>query len=138
MTLAELIASDAENATRTDAEVLTWLNTLITAFVDVDWLELTVWLHTSGITRTALAAAASSGGTAATQTAAQHILDCVTAGQPLSASDERVRNLVQASSLAGAAKSALTALATRQKARWDAAGIGEVTLGQIEALRWVN
>lgn len=119
MTLAELIDSEPANAGRTDQAVLDWLDEVMTSWQDVSWLELTVWLHESGITRADLSTAAA--GTGATATAAQHIIDCVAAGQVLSASDSRIRSLINASSLSGAAKASLTAAAQTSSPRWASA-----------------
>lgn len=123
MTLSELIATMPDEATATDAEVLAWLVEDVDTWQDIPWLDLTVWTHTSGITRSTLTTAA--GGTGATATAAQHVLDCIVAGQPLSASDQRVRDLIAASSLSSAQKNALTALATVQVPRWNFGAIDE-------------
>ena len=136
MTLAELIASDVENATRTDAEVLTWLNAAVTSHIDISWLDLSMWMATYDLRPSLIASATT--GTDQLRTAAQHLLDCITAGQPLYASDARVRTTISAAIPAGTARTALVDMGRTQKARWADAGIGEVTLGQIEALRWVN
>lgn len=118
MTLAELIATMPGESTATDAEVLTWLQTAVDTWQDIPWLELTIWTHTSGVDRPTLETAASSGATVEDRTAAQHVIDCINAGQPLSASKQQVRDIIGASSLSGTAKTALTALATTQAPRW--------------------
>jgi len=111
MTLAELLATEPY-ASQDDATAAAAINAAtVQVWQDIEWLELTIWTHTEGIERATLETAATSGGTAATRTAAQHVLDCINAGMPLSGSDSRVRELIQASSLSGAAKAALVALA---------------------------
>jgi hypothetical protein len=123
VTLTALIATMPGEATATDADVLAWLHETVPGWQDVPWLEFAVWLHTQGLTRAALTTAATTGGTVATQTAAQHLLDCLTAGQPLSASDSRVRAIVNASGLPAGAKTALIALATTTAVRWSLSGV---------------
>lgn len=136
MTLKELIDSEAANATRTDAEVLAWLNESVTAYVDIAWLDLGMWVAKHNLRPSLITAATATGGTAALRTAAQHILDCIAAGQPLYASDERVREVIGTAMPAGAARDDLVAMATTQKTRWAASEISDPTLGHIEALRW--
>ena len=116
MTLAELIATMPNEGAASDAEVLAWLDGDVTVYVDVNWLDLSMWVAGNGYRPTLIAAAAS--GTDARKTAAQHILDCISAGQPLYASDARVRTALAAAIPAGAARDALLALASETKSRW--------------------
>ena len=136
-TLRELIDSEPANAGRTDAEVLAWLLEPVTLYVDIEWIDLVLWPHANGLTRAVMQSAATSG-TTANQTAAQHLLDCINAGQPLAASRADIRALIIASSLPTSAKNALAALATSSAERWRTggiAGISEMTLGKVEAAR---
>ena len=111
MTLAELLATEPYDV-MTDADAAAAINAAtVSVWQDVPWLELGLWAHAQLLTRAALETAATSG-TDANRTAAQHVLDCLNAGQPLSARDSRIRDLVAASSLSGPAKQALVTLAT--------------------------
>lgn len=117
MTLAELINSEPLNAARTDAEVLAWLNESVNTFMDVGWLDLCMWVAQHAYRPTLVTAA--SIGTDAQKTAAQHVLDCIAAGQPLSASDSRVRAVVASAIPAGQPRTDLLALATKTMTRWS-------------------
>lgn len=117
MTLAELIASEPANAGRTDAEVLAWLNGTVPVFRDVSWLDLSMWIAENDLRQ--VIASRVGDADAATSTAAQHIVDCIVAGQPLAASDFRVRTTIAKAMPAGAARDALLALATTQTTRWS-------------------
>lgn len=119
MTLEELINSDRANAGRTDAERLAWLNEAVSVFVDVSWLDLGMWVAQHNLRPSLITAATATGGTAAIRTAAQHILDCIAAGQPLYASDERVREVIGTAMPAGDARDDLVAMATTLIPRWN-------------------
>ena len=112
----------------TDADVLAWLLADVTVYVDVSWLDLSMWVAQYNL-RPALKAAATSG-TDAQQTAAQHILDCIAAGQPLYGSDSRVRTAIASAIPAGAARAALIAMATSSAPRWHAARPLTLSSGQ--------
>jgi len=117
ITLTELIASEPANAARSDAQVLAWLTASVDTFVDVSWLDLSMWIAENDLRKTI---ASRVGGTdAAVSTAAQHIVDCIAAGQPLAASDARVRTTIAKAMPAGAARNALLALATKSVKRWE-------------------
>ena len=123
--------------TATNADVFAWLTQSVNTWQDVSWLELQIWMHEQGLTRAILDTAATTGSTA-NRTAARYLLDTITAGVPLYATDARVRTLLAASSLSAAMINALTARATIQLPRWRAEGVtdvGEMTLGKVEAVR---
>lgn len=134
MTLADLIASDPDNAARSDAEVLAWLRELVQDFVNVDWQTFYEWRHVEGITSTQLQTAAA--GTGATATAAQYFLDLTAAGQELATSRPAVRTLIMESDLPAAKRATLQALATVSVPRWRQAGVSfEPNLGDVEQVR---
>lgn len=132
--LRALIDTEPLNAARTDDQVLAWLQEATSTFVDVSWLDLCMWVATQGY-RPTLAAAATSGNTDQVKTAAQHVLDCIAAGQPLFASDSRVRNAIAAAIPAGTARTALLALATASVTRAAAAGFPNVNFGDVQSAR---
>lgn len=133
MDLKQLIASEPGNASKSDAQVLSWLKDSITVWADVEWREFLIWLHQSGITRSTLSTTAA--GTGATATAAQHFIDVINAGNPLGASDSRVRQLVQDSSLSVPLKNSLAALAQRSVPRWSQITTG--VTGPMDDASWL-
>lgn len=132
--LRALIDGEAQNAGRTDLEVLVWLHESVQRWIDVPWLEIQMWLTAQGITRADLITAAGAG-TPANRTAAQYILDTISAGMPLYASDERVRSVVAASALSTGAKNALVALAQQMVPRYTLAWSSEPGLGDVANAR---
>jgi len=132
--LKALIDSEPLNAGRTDAEVLSWLGESVSVFVDVPWLDVAMWLVAQGIDRATLTTQATSGS-AANKTAAQYIIDVITAGQPLQATDQRVRDTIAASGLTTGQKQALLALATEQRPRYSTAGWSGVSLQIVATAR---
>lgn len=134
MTLAELVATEPLNASRTDQQVLDWCNELVADWQDVSWLDLSMWVAGADL-RPALNTAVSSG-TDAQKTAAQHLLDCLAAGQPLYATDARVRSTIS-KAVSGQVRTDLITLATTQVPRWSQAGVpaGEVTINHVAEAR---
>lgn len=118
-----------------DADVLAWLEESVTTYVDISWLDLSMWVAKHNLRPSLISAAASTGGTAALRTAAQHILDCITADQPLYASDERVRTVIGTAMPDGAARDDLVAMATTQVPRYRLAGLSQVLIGDIGVAR---
>lgn len=121
-------------AGNTDAQVLTWLDGTVTQFVDVPWLEVRIWAHGQGIDKPTLDTQISAGTTAVNRTAAAYIADVMSTGQTLEASDQRVRDILNASALPSAAKTALIALASKQVPRHVFYGVTR-KIGAIERAR---
>jgi hypothetical protein len=119
--LKAFIDTDAANDAKTDADVLTWLLESVTGFIDVNWLELGIVLNEQDIDRATLNTAATAVDPE-TATAAQHLLDCVNAGQALSTSDVRIRNMMNAAvNMPAALRTALITAASVSVARWTTA-----------------
>ena len=134
MTLAELIASDAQNATRTNDEVLAWLSALTeTVHLDISWLDLSMWMQQHDMRPSLITSATT--GTDRQRTAAQHLLDCIAAGQPLYSSDSRVRATISAAIPAGAARTALVDMGRQTLPRCTRAGYPSVTLADVMEVR---
>lgn len=135
MTLAELIASEPLNAGRTDQQVLDWCNEFVNDWQDVSWLDLSMWITTNDLRGTIITR--TKDADAAVATAAQHIVDCITAGQPLAMTDSRVRATLNKALPVGTVRDALVTLATKQIPRWEAAGVprGEVTINHVAEAR---
>jgi len=117
-----------------DADVLAWLLEPVTTYDDVSWLDLSMWMTAYNL-RPAITTASQSGATDAIKTAAQHLLDCITAGQPLHASDIRVRAVISSAIPAGAARNALIDMSMRSVPRYRAAGLYQVLLGDVRTAR---
>lgn len=117
MILEELIDSAPANAGRTDQEVLDWLDETVSQWVDIPWLEFQIWRHAEGVTNAMLETVAA-GVDSTRATAAQYMLDVVSAGQPFSASDPRVRTLIVDAALPAGMMASLQALAQVSVPRW--------------------
>lgn len=133
-TLKVLIDAEPTNAARSDAEVLGWLQESVGTWQDIPWLDVAMWLVAQGIDRATLTTQATTG-TAANKTAAQYVLDVITAGQPLQATDQRVRDTITASGLTAPQKAALVALATISAPRYRTAGWDGVSLQIVNTAR---
>lgn len=118
-----------------DADVLAWLEESVTTYVDISWLDLGMWVAKHNLRPSLVTAATATGGTAALRTTAQHILDCITAGQSLYASDERVRTVIGTAMPDGPAREDLVAMATTQMPRYRLAGLSQVLIGDIGVAR---
>lgn len=116
MTLKDLIDSDPANSSRTDQQVLAWLTAEVNTWVDVSWLDLSMWIGGNDLRPTLVNKISS--GTNAEKTAAQHLIDCLVAGQPLSSSDSRVRAVIAKAIPDSPVRDELLSMATASVQRW--------------------
>lgn len=103
------------------ADLVTWSRMTTIVYLDIPWLDVQMWCGEFDLRPTI--AGLVSTGTAAQKTAAQYVLDVLTSGQELAASDLRVRAVIDKALPAGAARTALLALSQRTVSHWQAMGL---------------
>lgn len=141
MTLAELIASEAANATKTDSQVLEWLQELIAVREPINSRRLLRWGGADGRLTKLREAAASHASESIRSVADAALLTVTRPDTELDLADARHETLVDALIAGGVLtaddKTELVTMATGAAPRWQVAGVkaGEVTLNHVSEAR---
>lgn len=101
-------------------DVVAWTHETVSVWVDIPWLDFQMWVASFDLRPTITGLI--STGTAAQKTAAQYFLDVLMSGQVVSASDARVRAVVDKALPNGAARTALLELASNPVEHWAVMG----------------
>ena len=134
--LRDFIDSEPANASKTDVEVMDWLNESVTSYQDVDWQDFAIWMSLYGLFDTFETEAANTDNTPAGRSACRFCLAVVAAGKDLPTADDNVRNalgnLRTDNIISVAERDAIVAHAQISVPRWQEEGITRPKLHHVE------